>query len=84
MTKWEYLSITVASTKTITIGNPRVHRKIQKINEIQLENWKEGLPFYEHLNQLGEQGWEMVYINESDYDSDLPGTAFLFFKRRKE
>ena len=84
MDRWEYLSVTVASTKKLTIGNQRVNRKVQKINEIELDNWREGLPLYEHLNQLGEQGWEMVYITESDYDSDLPGTAFLFFKRRKE
>ena len=84
MDRWEYLSITIASTKVLKIGNQRVNRKIQKINEVELDNWKDGLPLYEHLNQLGEQGWEMVSMSESLLDSELPGTAFLFFKRLKK
>jgi hypothetical protein len=48
------------------------------VNGQEQAGWKRAPIIYEHLNQLGEQGWEMVGVG-ARYKEEMPA----YFKRRK-
>jgi hypothetical protein len=67
MQKWEYIYMIVSYLQT----QPRY------INGQELKNWKTMPEMWTHLNQLGEQGWELVHIKWNGYN------AVTTFKRLK-
>jgi len=72
MTKWEYLVI--VCTRNFD------HYRANFYNSTELKDWKKNPPIPEYLNELGQQGWELV--------STLPvgetvGQMHLFLKRPK-
>ena len=59
MTKWEYLII-----------QPSEHRNVDKpwtVNGRELRNWKKGPDIYDYINQLGDEGWELVNVASAAY-----------------
>ena len=86
MAKWEYISIYVDS---FPIGFSGVGLKVRTINGQELPNWKEGLSIYDHISQLGEQGWEMVSTPTlpSPFEHNLVfsyANGAYWFKRQKQ
>ncbi len=78
MQKWEYLVVYVdhVSKKLRSLG-----WKVSHINGQEISNWQEGVPFFEYINRLGAEGWELIEAIKYG-DSARPGT--LIFKRPKE
>jgi hypothetical protein len=70
MYQWEYL---VAIAEAISQAQARV----RWINAQELQNWQQGPPLAEFLNQQGAQGWELVSAQLAS-----PGAQFIF-KRPK-
>jgi hypothetical protein len=66
MQKWEYLFL-----ESEGAWNP----KVRYVNHEELPNWRDGPPLHEYMNQLGDQGWELVGF-------DTYGQAMVF-KRAK-
>jgi hypothetical protein len=66
MQKWEYLFVEAEGA-----WNP----KVRYINHKEVADWRNGPPFHEYINQLGEEGWEAV--NYDHYGQ------VLLFKRQK-
>lgn len=54
MQKWEYLVMTASWNSGW---------KIDRVNGQEPPNWKRGPFMHDHLNSLGEQGWEMVSMD---------------------
>jgi hypothetical protein len=55
MQKWEYMMVIYWEGR------------VRYINDQEVKNWKASTEMVTHLNQIGEQGWEMVHINWTDY-----------------
>ncbi len=75
--QWEYLVVYVehVSKKLKSMG-----WKVSHVNGQEIPNWQNGMLFFEYINHLGDQGWELV--DSIKYgDSSRPGT--LIFKRPK-
>ncbi len=53
MQKWEYLRVTQGYIPN-SMPRPR------NVNGKELPNWEKGSSIYEFIDQLGEQGWELV------------------------
>lgn len=51
------------------------------IGGTELPNWKKNPPIHEYLNQLGEQGWELVGIPYQNIEQ--PSVRRFIFKRLK-
>ncbi len=69
--KWEYLSVTLSYTGRQVEGQAEFLPRW--VNGQELENWQHIPHYTTFLNQLGEEGWELVAISGSN----------LFFKRPK-
>ena len=52
MQKWEYMFVVPE--------HERDYLRPRYVNGQELPNWKKGQTIYEYMNQLGEQGWELV------------------------
>ena len=65
MQKWEYLTIT-RNESTVSASTVRA------INGAHIE--KDRKLFYPYIKELGEQGWELVLIEDNEF----------FFKKPKE
>jgi hypothetical protein len=76
MQKWEYLSISVALNKqgdiTLIFSNYLPDLRFPK----RLK-WPD---FVEYLNELGEEGWEMVNV----YLQKVENSPAFYFKRPRE
>jgi hypothetical protein len=70
MPKWEYLEVRFYFERDA--WRPRL------INDQELRDWKRGPSRIEFLNQLGDQGWELV-LAVADQHAGMPYT----FKRAK-
>ena len=59
MQKWEYLFIEAdwAGKGFMRISGVL---KVRWINHEEREGWKTGVGFHDYLNELGEDGWDMV------------------------
>jgi hypothetical protein len=68
--KWEYLIVSSAYDK----GND----KAKRVNGQELQNWKR-TDLYEYINQLGEEGWELV-----GYSADRFANQYMALKRPKQ
>jgi riboflavin biosynthesis pyrimidine reductase len=78
MTKWEYLRVYIGES----LGG-RYAEKANKIiaNGVEVvQNGKDKMNIYDYLNQLGQEGWELIF-RESGLYSD--GTIF-YLKRPLE
>lgn len=53
MQRWEYLVVAIDLA-----GGDRP--LVRSINDVEVENWKQGGQLHERLNQLGMEGWELV------------------------
>ena len=69
MTKWEYLQVKPNHARGL---------RPQWINGQMLPDWHKGPEFFDYLEQLGDQGWELVTVTKV---SSSPGT--YHFKRPK-
>lgn len=72
MQKWEYLFLSTG----VAGGILRPYYQ----NDEELPNWKKGPPVHQYVQELGEQGWEMVshaYPSCGSYPT-------MAFKRPKE
>jgi hypothetical protein len=67
--KWEYMEVIFRD-----YGGYRA----RYVNGQEQIGWKQAPIIYEYLNQLGEQGWEMVGVS-SRHNEEMPA----YFKRRK-
>lgn len=59
MQKWEYI--------IVQYRYEREKSRPRFINGNELKDWKKGPELSVHLNQLGEQGWELIQINGVEY-----------------
>jgi hypothetical protein len=81
MQKWEYLQL---DAKVVgKISKRGKFKRIWEANSSKLgknnRGWKLGKrPIVEYVNQLGEQGWELVSISGAGLEK------VMFFKRPKE
>ncbi len=64
MQQWEYW--TVVFDVTNKAMRPRW------VNDQELPDWKKGPIKFEYLNQLGNQGWELVAINATMHTFKRP------------
>ncbi len=55
MQKWEYLFL--------HIENGGGTGKVRVVNGEELPNWKKGVGYVKYIQQLGEEGWELVTSN---------------------
>lgn len=62
MQKWEYLEVESA------------YNRVLAINGKEVKDWQEGTRMIDYLNQVGDEGWELIAIDENRY----------LFKRPKE
>jgi hypothetical protein len=62
MQKWEYLEVEMA------------YNRVLAINGDEVKDWQEGTRIHAYLNELGDQGWELITVDENRY----------LFKRPKE
>ena len=53
MQEWQYLVLTMDLA-----GGDRMRARWK--NHAEIPNWKQGPEFYDYLDQLGIEGWEMV------------------------
>ena len=67
--KWEYMEVVFRDYRGY-----RAHY----VNGEEQVGWKDAPPIQEYLNQLGEQGWELVGVG-SRHKEEMPA----YFKRRK-
>ncbi len=59
MQQWEYWTVVFdAANKAM---RPRW------VNDQELPDWKKGTVKFEYLNQLGNQGWELVAVSATMY-----------------
>ena len=83
MQKWEYMF--VVSEWIAAFKKSRLRVRI--VNGQQLPNWENGPSFFEFVNKLGEEGWEMVSAEGLQVTAEVPGTATsqprMVFKRPK-
>jgi len=66
MTKWEYQFIIAEKYGKAIFGHvmpKEVSWKVHYVNGETMQNWDD-IPLYNYLNRLGEQGWELVTMNE--------------------
>lgn len=52
--RWEYMEIVFRD-----YGGYRPHR----VDGVEQKGWKDAPPIHQHLNQLGEEGWELVGLS---------------------
>ncbi len=73
MQRWEYQFMEYTETGTvISIFRP------QRVNGKELQDWRREPAMCEHVNKLGNEGWELVHMRRTE-------TGFeLVFKRPKE
>jgi hypothetical protein len=77
MQQWEYL---VLDVDHVSKGLTSLGWKVSHVNGREIPNWKNGVLYFEYINQLGAQGWELVDTIRYG-DTARPGT--LLFKRPK-
>jgi hypothetical protein len=77
MQKWEYVVLYVDH---VSKGLTSIGWKVSHINGREVPNWKDGSLYFDYINRLGEQGWELIEAIRYG-DSPRPGT--LIFKRAK-
>ena len=53
MQRWEYLVVRIDLA-----GDERPI--VRWINGNEVENWKQGAPIWDRLNQFGSEGWELI------------------------
>jgi hypothetical protein len=80
MQKWEYAFIVA--------GRANETWKAVILNGKEIRDWKNGLPLYDFINKMGDEGWELV---SASYSPIFTQTAFvesddyrLVMKRQKE
>lgn len=80
MQKWEYLELEHIQYW----GEDREDREFSDtglyVNGIELESGTYG--FYDYLNGLGKEGWEMLSVHSFEEPASL--TRMYYFKRPKE
>jgi len=69
MQKWEYLEISWPGGRTVSINGKR-----HKLSELKIDS------FYDYINKLGEEGWELVALTVLSITLDYR----YIFKRPKE
>jgi hypothetical protein len=57
--------------------------RLRYINGDEVENWMESPLIHEYINQVGEQGWEMIAASSGERMYGLSDHQQLFFKRKK-
>ncbi len=70
MEKWEYLTVDAQGAKGFW--------KPYYVGNQQLQNWQNGPTVFDYMNQLGEQGWELVTAHYA------PSQETFIFKRHKQ
>jgi hypothetical protein len=78
MQKWEYLFVDA-------LGDGKVLRPFC-MNGQELRDWKKGANLYDFVNQLGEQGWELIaapYTPAIFAGTSSATNTRLIFRRQK-
>jgi len=83
MQKWEYMF--VVSEWIAAFNKSRL--RVRVVNGQELPKWADGPSFFDFVNKLGEDGWEMVAAEGLSVTAEVKGTATsqprMVFKRPK-
>jgi len=74
MQKWEYLFL---------VASWHDDWKIETANGANIQNWEYGPTMYEYLNQLGEQGWEIInthYHTTFNEEGHIPDELYEHYR----
>jgi hypothetical protein len=76
MPKWEYMEVRANENDHTTISV-----KVSDVNLPQIPSLKKNVSYMDYLNQLGDQGWEI--ITSYYYHYDYKNYALFLLKRAK-
>ncbi|GAB4573213.1 MAG: hypothetical protein Kow0077_14950 [Anaerolineae bacterium] len=77
--KWEYLFVQVSPARGFTTMTWRAFA----VNNEPLPNWQRGPEWMEYFQKLGEEGWELVTLDDHFLTNPVVGGKLAIFKREK-